>query len=683
MVLPLMAGIIVQWYLQVALQRIIITACCFSFAFVLFSFLPIAVRFKWRVLQGFILTMLMATFGLLITRQKDIRHDHYWYGNYYQPHDYLIVTINEPLIEKANSFKAEGYVESVINGDTINACKGKILLYFSKDSNSSLLHYGKRILINKDLQAIKNSGNPGAFNYEQYAAFQQIFHQVYLKENDWIVLHEDRINTLNRFIFRSKSAILSSLQKNLDTNKDALGIAEALLIGYTNDLDKDLVQAYSNTGVVHIIAISGMHLALIYLMLVWIFARIPFIKNSRHLQLLMILSCLWLFSLLTGASASVLRAAVMFTFIALGKNYFRETSVYNSLAASAFILLCYNPYFLWDVGFQLSYLAVIGIVAFQRPLSNLFYIKNKWIDKVWQLMSVSLAAQVLTFPVCIYYFHQFPVLFLLANIIAVPLSGIILYAEIGLVAFSWVPYLGAWLGKITGWLVWLMNTIILRINEISFSVWDKIPATVMSTIMLYAVVISLCNWLISKNKRTFCFSLICLLAFTLLQALGKWQAILQKKLIVYNVPKHQAIDFTIGNTYHFIGDSILKQDGLLPNFHLKPGRVLFQMNKRSDSVSEFNRSPFYQFQGKRILLYDGTVQFETGQQKIQVDIIIISHNPRLYILQLARVFNCGQFVFDGSNSLWKIGKWQADCRALHLQSYSVPEKGAYVLDLAE
>ena len=144
----------------------------------------------------------------------------------------------------------------------------------------------------------------------------------------------------------------------------------------------------------------------------------------------------------------------MFTCIALGKNYFKATAIYNSLAASAFLLLCYNPYFLWDVGFQLSYLAVVGIVVFQKPLYNLMYIKNKWVDKVWQLIAVSLAAQVFTFPICIYYFHQFPVLFLIANIIAVPLSGIILYAEIGLLAFSWVPFLGIWLGKLVGWMVW-------------------------------------------------------------------------------------------------------------------------------------------------------------------------------------------------------------------------------------
>ena len=372
----------------------------------------------------------------------------------------------------------------------------------------------------------------------------------------------------------------------------------------------------------------------------------------------------------------------MFTCIALGKNYFRATAIYNSLAASAFVLLCYNPYFLWDVGFQLSYLAVVGIVAFQKPLYNLIFIKNKWIDKVWQLMAVSLAAQVLTFPICIYYFHQFPVLFLIANIIAVPLSGIILYAEIGLLAFSWVPFLGIWLGKLVGWMVWLMNEMIIRINTLSFAVWDNIHATGLTTIILYAVVVALSKWLINKNKKALQLALCCMLAFVMLQAYISWTSGKQQKLVIYNVPQHQAIDLVKGNTYCFIGDSILLQDGALQNFHLKPGRIAMQLNKRKYTTDGFfKQGPFYQFQNKRILFYDGSLNFMPGIQKIDVDIIIISHNPKLYIAQLERIFNCNQYVFESSNSLWKIDKWQGECSALHLQSYSVPEKGAFLLDL--
>ncbi|MEI7734400.1 MAG: ComEC/Rec2 family competence protein [Ferruginibacter sp.] len=683
LLLPLVAGIMLQWYCQFEIALIILSLTCFVIAFALFAALPLSLKFKIQFVQGVLLHAVLLCMGLLITWNKDIRHDTNWYGNYYQDSAYIVVQIAEPLIEKAKSFKAEGIAETVITNDTAVNCKGKLLLYFAKDAAVNSLQYGDRILINKNLQQIKNTGNPGAFNYQQYAALQQTFHNVFLKEKDWVLLNKKNTDPFKQFIYTARENILSTLRKNISAGKDEMGIAEALLIGYTNDLDKDLVQAYSNTGVVHIIAISGMHLGLIYIMLVWLFARTPGIKKSKWLRALLILSCLWLFSLLTGGSASVLRSAVMFSFITLGKTIFtKNASIYNSLAASAFAMLVYNPYYLWDVGFQLSYLAVTGIVIFQKPIYNSIVIKNKWINKVWEMTAITLAAQVLTFPVCIYYFHQFPNLFLITNLIAVPLSTIILFAEIALVAFGWIPFMGVYLGKLTGWLVTLMNKIILSVNTISFSVWENIASTVISTWLLYAVVIGLAAWLMTKQKKLLQFSLFSLLAFVMQYVYQNWQFKNQQQLIVYNVPQHQAIDIVEGNNYQFIGDSVVAEKGILQNFHLKPARVTLQLNNRVDALpSLFSQAPFYQIGNKRILVIDKPLVFEPLQQKINVDIIIISKSPKLYIPQLAAVFNCKQYVADASNSLWKIDKWKKDCEGLHLQLHSISQDGAFILDL--
>jgi competence protein ComEC len=682
LLLPFATGIIGQWYLQISLPLIVMAAISFAAANMAFIFLPLSVKFKLQSLQGILINLLLVIFGLLISWQKDVRHNNNWYGKFYKDTAYIIATINEPLTEKTKSYKADAAVESVIVNDSTFTGTGKLLLYFSKDSLAQQLHYGDKILIHKSIQPIKNSGNPGAFNYQRYAAFQQTFHNVFLKDKDWVVLTEKNINPFWQFIYSAKEKILFALQKNISNGKDELGIAEALLIGYTNDLDKDLVQAYSNTGVVHIIAISGMHLALIYVMLVWLFARIPVINKSKGMQVLLIVGCLWLFSLLTGGSASVIRSAVMFTFITIGKMFFKQSSIFNSLAASAFVMLCYNPYYLWDVGFQLSYLAVVGIVIFQKPIYNLFYIKNKWIDKIWQMFAITTAAQLLTFPVCIYYFHQFPLLFLITNLVAVPLSTIILYAEIVLVAFSWIPFVGIIAGKITGWLLALMNTFIVGVNNLSFSVWDKIPATLFTTLLLYAVVVFAAAWLLNKNRAMLRVAMFSLLGFVITHNLMAWKIKEQQKIIVYNVPQHKAIDFVTGNNYLFNGDSVLLEEGLLQNFHLKPGRIALQLNQGKDFLPElFNKENFYQLGNNRIVLIDKPLILEPPQQKINVDIIIISKNPKLYIPQLASVFNCRQYVFDASNSLWKIDKWKQDCDKLNLRFHSIPEKGAFVMDL--
>jgi ComEC/Rec2-related protein len=682
LLIPVITGILLQWYIQLDIAQILLATVCFVIAFSAFQFLPLVLRFKFQILQGLLINLILVVLGSFITYQKDIRHNESWFGNVYHDSDYIIATLNEPLLEKNKSYKAEAFVENVMHNNIAETTTGKLIIYFEKDSvHPSLLKYGDKIIISKSLQQIKNSGNPGAFNYQQYSAFHQLFYNVYLKKNDWILLKEKNINPFQQFLFTARKNILNILQKNMQGHDDQLGIAEALLIGYTQDLDKDLVQAYSNTGVVHIIAISGMHLALIYLMLVWIFNKMPLIKRSKIMKIILILSCLWLFTLLTGGAASILRAAVMFSCIHIGRSFNRRTSIYNSLAASAFLLLCFDPYFLWDVGFQLSYLAVLSIVIFQKPLYHLLYFKNKWKDKLWALITVSLAAQILTFPVCLYYFHQFPTVFLFTNILLVPLSSIILFVEIGLVALAWIPYVSTLTGKLTWCLVWLMNKIILWFNDLPFAVWDGIALSLSSTILLYAFVFSIGYWLLNKNKSAFRFSLFVLLLFSALTGFTKWQRSSQKKLIVYNVPQLQSIDFINGNAYKFIGDSILLVDGMLQNFHLKPARIALQLNKKIDSLSTlFQNNSFYFFNGKKILLIDNAISFIPANEKINVDYIIISKNPKLYIPQLAQVFNCSQYVFDGSNSLWKIAKWKKDCEQLHLPCYTVPEQGAFVVD---
>ncbi|MBA3673395.1 MAG: ComEC/Rec2 family competence protein [Chitinophagaceae bacterium] len=683
LLIPVIGGILLQWYIQFDANQIIIAAICFTLAFIAFQLLPLALRFKLQTLQGFLINLILIVLGLFITYQKDIRHQQDWFGTVYSDSNYVIATINEPLIEKNRSYKAEALVGNILYDTTVQNTSGKIIIYFEKDSaNTTALKYGDKILISKKVQQIKNSGNPGAFDYQRYLTFRQIFHNVFLKKSDWVLLDEKNINSFKQFLFTGRQNVLNILEKTMKGDDDQLAIAKALLIGYTQDLDKDLVQAYSNTGVVHIIAISGMHLGLIYIMLIWIFSKIPFIKRSKIIKVALILCCLWLFALLTGGAASILRAAVMFSCIVIGQNFSRTASIYNALAASAFILLCYNPYFLWDVGFQLSYLAVLGIVIFQKPVYHLLYIKNNWLNKIWQLVTVTLAAQILTFPVCLYYFHQFPTLFLFTNILLVPLSSLILFVEIFLVAFSWIPFVGIYVGELTWWLIWLMNKIILWFNSLPFSVWDAISISVLSTFLLYGFVVCIGYWLLNKNKLAFKFSLFALLYFTVFTGYTKLKRLNQEKLIVYNVPQHQSIDIISGNTYKFIGDSVLLADGMLQNFHLKPGRVLLQLNKRVDSLPALYQSGnFYQLNDKKVLLINNSIVFQPAEQKINVDYIIISKNPKLYIYQLAQVFNCRQFIFDSTNPLWKIAKWKKDCEALHLRCYSVPEQGAFVVDL--
>jgi competence protein ComEC len=372
----------------------------------------------------------------------------------------------------------------------------------------------------------------------------------------------------------------------------------------------------------------------------------------------------------------------MFTVIVTGKYYFKQSSVYNSLAASAFILLCYNPYYLWDVGFQLSYLAVIGIVALQQPLFKSLYIKNTWLQKIWQMMSVTIAAQIAAFPICIYYFHQFPNFFLFTNLLVIPLSTIILFGEILLVAVAAIIPLATYLGIAITWLIHLMNRIILFFSSFLFSVMDNIYANVFTTWLLYGAVTFFCAWLFNKNKRLLRIGIFCLAGFAALHVYENIHLQQQKKMVIYNVSKQRAVDFIVAGKYVFEGDSILKEDGLLKNFHLKPARIAMQVTHLETQLPALKNKNFYwQFYNKKMVFIDSLLLFEPRDSILPVDVLLISHNASVKIKDVLKAIKPAVVVFDGSNSLWKIDGWKKECEELLLRSHSVAEQGAFVMEV--
>ena len=679
---PFVAGILIQFYLNIPITIAAICTVLFLLIFLLFTFLPLTLKYKFGWVQGLVLNLIIFCAAIIITWQKDIRNNAKWFGNYYTDSSTLIVKINEPLVEKEKSYKTEGRVQAITTNGKEEKVTGKILIYFSKNDIAKLPKYGDKILIKGGLQQIKNAGNPGGFNYSRYMLFQQTFHQVYLKNEKFVILQSHNENPLYSFVFYARENTIKVLQKYIEGNKKVTGIAEALLIGYKEDLDKDVVQAYSNTGVVHIIAISGMHLGLIYVGLVWLFSRLPFIKRSAVTRVLLILGCLWLFSLITGASASVLRSAVMFTCIIIGKEFFKQASIYNSLASSGFLLLCYDPFLLWDVGFQLSYFAVVGIVWLQKPIENLYYSKYKPLQYLWQMCSITIAAQILTLPVCIYYFHQIPTLFLVTNLICVPLSTLILFAEIFLMVVSAIPFIASLVGKFIYVLTWLMNLVINFCNGLPLSLIDKIYSTPVTTLFLYVFVFLFAAALLRKNKKLIQVSLFAFVAFSATWAYGKINLVNQKKIIIYNVSKHTAIDFVTANKYWFYGDDDFKKEGALQNFNLKPARVSLQVEESIDTLTALTQHQFlWQFYSKNIMIIDTALSFEPINNKKFVDILLVTKNPFIRLADIACAVKPACIVFDASNSLWKITQWKKECEDLHLPYFITGEQGAYILDV--
>jgi competence protein ComEC len=528
------------------------------------------------------------------------------------------------------------------------------------------------------LQEIRNQGNPGGFDFKRYCLFQGITGQVFLQQNDYILLNDVNTSFYQRLFFPAREAVLNIIKTNIKGSKEA-GLAEALLVGYKNDLDKSLIQSYSNTGVVHVVAISGLHIGLIYWVLMLLLKPLKKFKAALWLQPLLIITGLWLFSLLAGGQPSVLRSAVMFTCIVVGQSFQRHGHVYNTLAFSAFILLCHNPYWLWDVGFQLSYAAVLSIIIFMKPIYNWFYVKNKILDLLWQLNAVTLAAQILTLPLTIFYFHQFPNYFILANVVAVPLSSIIVLGEILLCAVSFFSYPSAILGSLLEWMIRQMNLYISTVESLPGSLWDGLHMGLGQAIILIIFIAGMGCWLMEKSKYGFFISVVSVIAFLIL---GKWhgrQVAFQQKIIVYNIPGHRAIDFVSGSKYFFWGDTALEAKDFLRNFHLRPARVESQA-KAASSLEALQLSHNYgQFAGLKILFINRYISYTGIRSNPGFDLIIVSNNPKLYIKQLASAVRFKQMVFDSSVPSWRLKYWKKDCDSLAIPYHDVSEKGAFVM----
>lgn len=456
--LPFIAGITVENYIPVPLPYLHAGIAVLLALLLMFSFARLSFKFKYLWLCGCIINLLLFTAGVLVHAVK-IASQNKLNGPPF------IVSIAQPLSGKPKTWKA--------------VTSQGIIIYFKKDSLLEKPRYGDQVVFLR----------PPSEN------------KVFLKYDEFLVLEEKDINHFKAFLFKLQSWIVRTLQQYIAGKKEC-GLAEALLIGYKDNLDRDLIKAYSNTGVVHVVAISGLHLGLIYALLKYLCYPFSRKKISKWLTPGIIIAGLWLFSLLAGGSPSVMRSAVMFTFIVAGESFKRKTPIYNNLAASAFFLLCYDPRWLWDIGFQLSYGALLSIVVFMKPVYNLFTVKNKFIDAIWKLNAVTLAAQVLTTPVCIYYFNQFPNLFLITNFIAVPLSSIILIGEIFLCAVSPVPGIAYFLGCILSFLIRLMNDSVEWLGSFSFSITGALYINLAQLIAIYVVILLLSLLVLTRQRSS-------------------------------------------------------------------------------------------------------------------------------------------------------------------------------------
>jgi len=662
LIFPLILGITLQLYTPLSPVICWVTGCaCIPVLWLLFR-LPLSARFRYGWISGILLHVIIVCIGCLLTYYSDIRRNPRYFANALQSTDLLLVTVDEPLQEKARFYRTMVQVTAVSRGNNIHQAKGRLLIYLQKDPAITVLKCGDQLLLRNTLTVVKSSGNPGTFNYRKYCAEQQIYFQAFLKTGQWQLK-----NSHSSMLLKARNYCLHTINKYIGGRE--AGLAAALLIGYRYDLDREMVQDYTNTGIMHIIAISGMHLALIYNSLLWLFQWGPSHRLANLLKAGCIICLLWTFTLLTGAAASVLRATVMFSFITLGKFMLgRHTNSYNMLGASAFLLLCYDPHLLIDAGFQLSYLSVLSILISFRPIYYTRYMHSWWMNQIWSAVCLTVAAQILTIPVSLYYFQKFPLYSLPANLLAVPLTTIVLYGEFLLLLLGPFNTPAHIVGISLKWLMDWTNNCIAWIGHLPGALITNIQLTFPGMFFCYAILIGMLIWLLGRWPKGLIVALFSGLLLSIGNMVNSLQVNRQHKLIVYNIWAHTAVDVIQGRSVKFFADTLY-------NAQLLPARATFKVIHSRRTFSHC-----ITVGNKRLLIVDNVLPGIPAGKKIRIDYLLLSHNAQVDIRQLNRLFAIGLIIFDASNTGKCIQQWKSDCYALTLRFFSVPDQGAYVVN---
>ena len=588
------------------------------------------------------------------------------YKDIFDKNHNFTVTLREKL--KSSNFN-ERYIVLV---NTIDRDKstGRILLNIRKDSLKKVFEIGDHLKLNGTLYKNTSQKNPNQFDYQKYLENKQIYAQLYAEPNEIKIS-----TTIEKDIWYYTSKLRTRIIQNLNKSnfhKEELNVAIALILGQQQDISPDIIRNYQYAGAVHILSVSGLHIGFILLFVTFILKPLPNSKYGSFLKLIITLLSLSLFGVLAGLAPSVLRSVTMFSFVAIGQFLRRSVNIYHTLLVSILLILLFQPSFLFDVGFQLSYIALFFIVWLQPLLTMLWAPKNKVQKYIWDILTVSFAAQIGTLPLSIYYFHQFPGLFFITNLLVIPLLGIIMSLGVLVMlfaTFNWVPFYPAKALEIS---IYYLDKIINTIATFESFIIKDIPLNTSLLITGYLMLIAIIVWFKKPNFKSLMVVLISIAILQISNIKTKWDIQNQEEFIVFNTKKNTLLLERKGfNTTLFANDSILKTS--------KSNNLISSYLTRNFSTLKNKRhlqNTIY-FKENKILVLDS---FMVYPKTMQPDILLLTQSTRINLDRLLLSIKPKIIVADGSNYKTIQKRWKQTCAQQKIPFHSTSEKGFYKIN---
>jgi len=548
-----------------------------------------------------------------------------------------------------------------------HSTSGYVLLNIKKTEHPKLHKVDDILLIHSKFQDIRSPLNPNQFNYKAYLEKQYIYHQFYTEEK---LIFE--ISSKRQTVIGYADFIRQTINNRLDAfnfKTEELAIINALILGQRQDLNRDIYTNYVNAGAIHILAVSGLHVGIILMIINVVLKPLERLKKGYIYKIICILALLWSFAIVAGLSASVTRAVTMFSIVAIAMHLRRPTNIYNTLSISIFILLLIKPMFLFDVGFQMSYLAVFAIVSIQPLLSKLW--KPKWqITKYfWQILTVTIAAQLGVLPISLFYFHQFPGLFFISNLAIIPFLGLILGLGILVIFLSLLNVLPEVLATTYGSIISLMNQVVSWVSKQDTFLIKDISFHITEVIGTYFLLLTL---VIAYHKLHFKRIILLLISILFLQSVFiyiKYQNS-TRAFIIFNKSRYSVFgkkENTDLKIWHNLENNSIQNETLLKNY--KVGNFITSIE--FDSIHNIYKTPY-----KTLLVIDSLGIYNVS---FKTDYVLLRNSPRINLKRMIDLLQPKFIIADGSNYTSYVKRWKATCTKEKLPFHHTSEKGAFII----
>ena len=616
-------------------------------------------------------------------------NDHFHYQN--KENVIYIAELDSPIANKLRSVQCKVRINKIIHENKVAHVNGKALLYIEKSSSSLDLLPGDIIQFSTNFNKVNKPVNPGQFNYQLFLQFHQIYDQSYIKKDQWKLISRDEYSIFN-FSNRARNYFLS-LFKRAGINGQEFAVASALTLGYKDELNNEIKHAYSSAGAMHVLAVSGLHVGIIYLLFNSILTFIFRHRKSIIIKTLIILLIIWAYALLTGLSPSVLRATTMLSFIIIGNSSGRNANIYNTLAASAFFLLMIDPFLIMQVGFQLSYLAVIGIVFFQPRIYNKLQFKNILLDYIWAITAVSLAAQLVTFPLGLLYFHQFPSYFLISNLLVIPSAFILLIMGVLLLITSIYPPISNIIGFLMNHIVAWVNNSVMYIDQLPFSLIEGVSISIKETYIIYAAILFISIGFSLRRFRFLNYGLVFIISLFIIDLREDFNLKGKEQIVIYNVKGHVAIDLIKGKEHLFISDSEFFNDHAAMLFNVKHHWYDMDLNKsifcdldsskhvslviQNDTIISFEESCI-QFGRRNYVLFRNEYINVIDKNAV----ILLSGKYKGEYVEIIKKYKDHSFIGLSDLSYSQRSNIEYITNELNIDYYDINDQGAWVFDLS-